>query len=38
MSIEPLGTNFSEIFNQNTKLIIHENASENTVCVQGQMT
>ena len=28
----PLGTNFSENFNQNTKLFIHENASENVVC------
>ena len=31
LSIGPLGTNFSEIFYQNTKLFIQENASENIV-------
>ena len=30
--IGPLGTNFSEFFYQNTKVFIHENASENIVC------
>ena len=29
LSIGPLGTNFSEILKQNTKLFIHENVSEN---------
>ena len=32
LSIGTLGTNFREIFNQTTKLFIHENASENIVC------
>ena len=32
MSIGPLGTNFNEILNQNTKLFIHENALENVFC------
>ena len=32
LSIGHLGINFSEIFNQNTQLFIHENAYENIVC------
>ena len=32
MLIGRLRTHFSEIFNQNTKLFIHENAPENIVC------
>ena len=31
MSIEPLGTNFGDIKNKNTKHFIHENAYENIV-------
>ena len=31
LSIGPLETNFSEIFNQNTKLFIQENVFENVV-------
>ena len=31
LSIGPLGTNYSANFNQNTKTLIHENASENVV-------
>ena len=31
MSIEPLGTNFSEILIQNSNIFIHKNASENIV-------
>ena len=32
LSSGPLGTNFSVFFNQNTKLFICENASENIIC------
>ena len=32
LPIGPLGTNFSEFSNQNSKLFIHEIASENIVC------
>ena len=32
LSIEPLGTNFSEIRMKNTKLFVPENAFENVVC------
>ena len=33
LSVRPLGTNKLQwILNQNTKLFIHENASENIVC------
>ena len=32
LGAKPLGTNFSEILNQNTKLFIRKNASENIIC------